>query len=152
MRQKYHINLSEEERGAIEKYCRSKRHSEQSRRRAKVILNLDESEGKSPDMAKVAERFHLDYETVWGLRRKYETKGLGAILSRKKREVPPVPAKVTGEVEAHIIAVCCSSAPEGKSKWTLKMIANKIVIDGVIDSISSETVRKVLKKHNLNHI
>jgi hypothetical protein len=59
-----------------------------------------------------------------------------------------VPAKITGEVEAHIIATACSAPPEGKEHWSLTMIANKIVLDGVIDSISDEAVRLVLKKRN----
>ncbi len=68
--------------------------------------------------------------------------------SRKKRESPPVPAKVTGEVEAHIVAVACSEPPEGRAEWTMQMIADKIVLDGVVESISDETVRRVLKKQN----
>jgi hypothetical protein len=53
--------------------------------------------------------------------------------------------------EAYIIATCCSAPPEGRSRWSMKMIADKIVLDGVVDSISDETVRTVLKKQNLNH-
>jgi hypothetical protein len=77
---------------------------------------------------------------------------LDAALLRKTRATPPVPAKVTGEVEAYIIATCCSAPPEGKAAWTMQMIADKIVLDGVIDSISDETVRLVLKKRNSSHI
>jgi hypothetical protein len=71
-------------------------------------------------------------------------------LQRKKRETPPVPGKVTGEVEAHIIATACSQAPEGRSGWTLKLIANKVVLDGVVESISDVTVMHVLKKRNIS--
>ena len=70
--------------------------------------------------------------------------------NRKKREAPPVPAKVTGEVEAHIIALACSTSPEGYSKWTLRLLANKTVELGYIESISHVTVSSVLKKMNLN--
>jgi len=76
---------------------------------------------------------------------------LKAALERKKREEPAVASIVTGEVEAYIIAVCCSAPPEGYSRWSMKMIANKIVLDKRIDAISDETVRKVLKKRNLSH-
>ena len=71
-------------------------------------------------------------------------------MYRKKRVSPPIEPKITGDVQAHIIACACSHAPEGKSRWTLQMIADKIVLDGVIDGISDEAVRKVLKKRNLN--
>ena len=73
-------------------------------------------------------------------------------MYRKKREIPPITPKVTGEVEAHIIATACSSPPCGKSSWTLSMIKNKVVLDGVIESIGKETVRLVLKKHNISLI
>jgi hypothetical protein len=56
----------------------------------------------------------------------------------------------TGEVEAHVIACACSAPPEGFTRWSMQMIADKIVLNGVIESISDETVRKVLKKRNLN--
>ena len=74
------------------------------------------------------------------------------MLARKSRTTPPVPAKVTGEVEAHIIATCCSSPPKGKAAWSMQMIADKIVLDGIVDSISDETVRLVLKKRNSSRI
>ena len=89
-------------------------------------------------------------EVVRKYRKQYATEGFEAVLLRKKRTVPPVPAKVTGEVEAHIIATCCSEPPEGKAVWTMQMIADKIVVDGIIDSLSDETVRLVLKKRNLS--
>jgi hypothetical protein len=66
--------------------------------------------------------------------------------------MPPVTPKVTGEVEAHIIACACSSPPEGFTRWSMQMIADKIVLNGVVESISDETVRLVLKKHNLSRI
>ncbi len=74
------------------------------------------------------------------------------LLARKKRETPPVPAKVTGEVEAHVIALACGKPPKGYSKWTLRLLANKAVELGYIDSISHVTVSNILKKTNLSLI
>lgn len=82
--------------------------------------------------------------------KRYEAGGVPEVLVRKKRATPSVAAKVTGEVEAHIIATCCSHPPEGKAAWSMQMIADKIVLDGIIDSISDEIVRLVLKKRNSN--
>lgn len=99
---------------------------------------------------KTAQKVKLHRETVYDIRAQFCTQGLGIALYRKKREAPPTKPKVTGEIEAHIIATACSSAPEGKSRRSAKMIADKIVVENHIDSISDDTIRRVLKKQNLN--
>ena len=86
------------------------------------------------------------------MRSSYCEKGLEATINRKKRETPPVPAKVTGEVEAHVAALACSEPPEGYSKWTLRLLADKTVELGYIDSISHVTISTILKKMNLSRI
>ena len=77
-------------------------------------------------------------------------KGLEATVFRKKRATPPVPPKVTGDVEAHIIALACSEPPEGYSKWTLRLLADKCVELNYAESLSHVTVSRVLKKTNLS--
>ena len=77
-------------------------------------------------------------------------KGLEATINRKKRETPPVPAKVTGDIEAHIIALACGEPPEGYSRWSVRLIAQKCVELNYIDSISHMTVSRILKKTNLS--
>ena len=145
--QKYHINLSTEERKRLKRHLRSKRHSMESKKHACILLDLDESKGKKlPALKIISARRGISEVTICKIRKQYAEEGLDSVLARKKRETPPVPAKVTGEVEAHIIATCCSTPPEGKAGWTMQMIADKIVLDGIIDSISDETVRLVLKK------
>ena len=147
MKQQYHVHLKASERQRLAKHIRSNNYSLESKKRAGVLLELDESEGHVPAPVKViARRKGVCEGSVRKYRKQYVTEGLEAVLQRRKRTVPPVPAKVTGEVEAHIIATCCSKPPEGKAAWTMQMIADKIVLEGVIDSISDETVRRVLKK------
>jgi hypothetical protein len=92
----------------------------------------------------------LHQENVYKIRKQFVTEGMERVLYRKKRETPPVPAKVTGEVEAHIIAIACGAVPKGQKRWTLRMIADKVVLEGVVDSLGKETVRRTLKKHNIN--
>lgn len=151
MEQKYHVNLNNEERKQLEKHRQSSKYSMESKKRAGVLLELDESENRIPAITKViAAHNGVGEETVRKYRKQFQTQGLSNMLNRKKRETPPVPAKVDGNVEAHIIAVCCSAPPEGKSQWSLQMIADRIVLDGVVESISDETVRRVLKKLNLS--
>ena len=145
--QKYHVKLSGEERKRVEKPLRSKKHSMESKKRAYILLDLDESLGtKLPTLKSISARRGVSDVTIYKTRKQYVEDGLDQALMRKKRETPPVAAKVTGEVEAYIIATCCSAPPEGKAAWTMQMIANKVVLDGVVDSLSDETVRLVLKK------
>lgn len=153
MKQQYHVELSEAERERLKKHIQSKKVSLESKKRAGALLSLDESEGRTPpEVKRIASKIGVSELSVRRYRQQYATKGLDAVLLRKKRTAPPVPPKVTGEVEAHIIATCCSEPPEGKAAWTMQMIAEKIILDGVVDSISDETVRLVLKKRRSSHI
>lgn len=148
MKQQYHVELSEAERDVLKKH-RQGDHSLESKNRAGALLDLDESGDRRPmSPKKIAAHNGVSETSVGRYRKQYATEGLEAVLFRKKRTVPPVPRKVTGEVEAHIIATCCSEPPEGKAVWTMKMVADKIVLDGIVESISDETVRLVLKKRN----
>lgn len=149
---KHHIVLTAKERGELEKYIYGKSGGKNSKKRAKVLLDLDESGGKRAyTIAAIQERCEVSEPTVYAVCKQYKVGGVKDVLSRKKRETPPVPAKVTGEVEARIIATCCSTPPEGFARWSARMIAEKIVVDGVVESICDETVRLVLKKRNLSH-
>jgi hypothetical protein len=144
MEQKYHVELSNEERSRLKKHLQSKRSGLESKKRAGVLLALDESGSHRPAAVKtIAAHKGVSEGSVRKYRKQYVTDGLETVLNRKKRETPPVPAKVTGNVEARIIAVCCSAPPEGKSQWTMRMIADRVMLNGVIESISDETVRRV---------
>jgi len=145
--QKYHIKLTGTERDSIEKTIHKKGTGIQATKRGKVLLDLDESSGRRLYSTKrIAGRQGVSEATISEVCKGYEAGGIEAVLGRKTRITPPVPAKVTGEVEAHIIATCCSTPPKGKAVWSMQMIADKIVLDGIVDSISDETVRLVLKK------
>jgi len=149
--QKRHVELDTASRKKIKMVLRSKRVTMEAKKRAQILLDIDESGGRKPEsVSTITAKRGVSPNTITNVRRKYTESGIDAAIFRKKRETPPVVAKVTGEVEAHIIAVCCSAPPEGKEHWSMKMIADKIVLDGVIGSISDETVRLVLKKRNLS--
>lgn len=147
---KYIIELSEEDR--IELYDIVTKGTSSARKilRANILLASDRHSDKYMTVSEIAKTYHTTPTTVQTVRSSYCEKGLAATINRKKRETPPVPAKVTGEVEAHIIALACSDPPEGYSKWTLRLLANKTVELGYIESISHVTVSSVLKKMNLS--
>jgi hypothetical protein len=152
--QKYSIKLDDAQRKELETFIKStsKNNTPQCKVHAKVLLCLDENGKKKLTPKQTATKCKLHRENIYKIRKQYHTKGVDRVLQRKKRETPPVPAKVTGDIEAHIIATACNTTPDGRKHWTLQMIADKIVLDGVIESIGKETIRRTLKKHNINPI
>lgn len=130
----------------------SKKNTPECKTHAKILLCLDENAEKTLTPEQTAVKCKIHVENVYKIRKLFCTQGMDRVLYRKKRETPPVPAKVTGEVEAYIVATACSQAPNGRAKWTLQLLTDKIVLDGVVDSISDETIRRVLKKRNISLI
>jgi len=148
------IELSADARNELEKFSKTGKHSVRLVNRAKIILELDEADGRKPlKQDQIAEKVGATRQTVNDAKQAFiEAKNVTEFLQRKKREMPPVEPKITGEVEAHIIALACSSVPEGCAKWGVRLLADKCVELGYIDSISFKSVQRVLKKHNLNRI
>ena len=146
------IELSTETRSELEKFTRTGKHSVKLVNRAKIILELDEAYGRKPlTQARIAEKIGVDRRTVNDAKQAFlAVDTVGKFLQRKKRETPPVQPKITGDVEAHIIALACSPVPEGCAKWTLRLLADKSVDLNYIDSISFKSVQRLLKKHNLS--
>ena len=148
---KWHVELENAAQKKIKMVLRSKKVSMEAKKRAQILIDVDESGGRKPEsLNTITAKRGVSQNMIIKVRRNYVEGGVDAAIFRKRRETPPVAAKITGEVEAHIIAVCCSAPPEGKDHWSMQMIANKVVLDGVIDSISDESVRLVLKKRNLS--
>lgn len=148
--QKYSVKLTTEQRKELEKISKSKNAKELTKQHAKVLLNLDEN-GENPlTVEQTAKKCKLHIENIYKIRKQFVVEGIDRALYRKKRETPPIEPKITGEVEAHIIAIACSAAPGGRKAWALQMIADKIVLDGILPSISDVSVMRTLKKHNIS--
>lgn len=145
---KYVIELSAEEKGKLTEIVTKGNSPARTILRANILLASDRQSEKYMTVSEVSKAYHTTPTTVQKVRASYCEKGLEATIHRKKRETPPVPAKVTGEVEAHVIALACGEPPEGYAKWTLRLLANKTVELGYIDSISHVTIRTILKKTN----
>ena len=147
---KYMIELSEEDKSALTEIVTKGTSPARTILRANILLASDRRNEKYMTVAEIANVYHTTPTTVQTVRTSYCEKGLEATIHRKKRETPPVPPKVTGEVEAHVIALACGEPPEGYSRWTLRLLAEKTVELGYIDSISHVTVSNILKKTNLS--
>ena len=146
------IELSAEARSELEKFTRTGKRSVKLVNRAKIILELDEANGRKPlTQAKIAEKIGVSRRTVNDAKQAFLVKdSVTVFLQRKKRETPPVAPKITGDVEAHIVALACSPVPVGCAKWSVRLLADKCVELNYIDSISFKSVQRVLKKHNLS--
>ena len=151
MVKKYRVSLSAAERADLETLVNKGKVAAHKRRHAQLLLKADEGEfGPSWTDEKIVEAFGVSRSAVEKLREQLVTRGLDAALTRA---VPDRSRsrKIDGEVEAHLIALVCNDPPEGRAKWTLKLLADRMVELDYVDSLSSETVRRTLKKTNLSH-
>lgn len=151
-KKKYAIDLSDKERQLLLKIIKTGKSPAKVILRANVLLSSDINSSKSLTVAETAKLFETTPTTVQNVRTTFAESGLDSALYRKQRMTPPVPAKVDGEVEAHIIALCCSQPPAGYSRWNVRLLADKCVELGYVDSISHMTINRTLKKTNLSLI
>ena len=119
--------------------------------RARILLKADAGElGPAYSDEQIKEAVEVSIPTIERTRKVFAREGLRAALTPKKPSKPSRPKKFDGEKEAHLIALACSEAPEGFSRWTLRLLAEKMVELNHFSSISHETIRQVLKKTNLD--
>ena len=147
---KYVIELSDQDKATLMEILKKGNSPARTILRANILLASDKQSDKYMTVSEIANAYRTTPTTVQTVRTSYCEKGLEATINRKERETPPIPAKVTGEVEAHVIALACGQPPEGYSKWTLRLLANKMIELGYIESISHVTISTILKKTNLS--
>jgi len=147
---RYEVNLSTEEKEMLNEITRNGKSTAKEIMHARILLATDDAREPKLTVRQVAEKCDSTTTTVQTVRRLYATQGFEAALERKKRETPPVEAKITGEVEAKLVALACTEPPEGRAHWALRLLADKAVELEIIDSISHSSVSTVLKKHNLS--
>jgi hypothetical protein len=147
---KYIIELSDADRKTLQEVVSKGKSSAKAILRANILLASDRNNKRHMTVAEIAETYHTTPTTVQNVRTSYANNGLEATIARKKRETPPVPPKVTGDVEAHIIALACGDPPEGYEKWTLRLLADKCVELNYAESLSHMTVSRILKKTKLS--
>jgi hypothetical protein len=148
------ILLTVKDRAGLERYCATGVHDVKLVTRARIILALDISGGRTPERQEaIAERLGISRQTVNNARRDFlAAKSLTIFLQRKQRETPPVPPKITGDLEARIIALACSEAPKGYSRWTLRLLSERCVQLHYSKTMSHMTISRLLKKRSLNLI
>lgn len=143
-----HITLTEEEQTELSQLIKSGKHLARVLGRARVLLLLDRSQGEKRKLQEVADAMLTSIGTVSNVKRRYLKGGLEQGLHDRPR--PGAKPKIDGEVEAHLIALVCSDPPEGQVRWTLRLLADKLVELELVESISHVAVGDALKKTNLS--
>jgi transposase len=146
---RYLVTLSPDERDRLTHLIRAGSSPAYRQVVARVLLKLDRSEGEPPPSdEQIAEALEISRRTVIRIKERFAKEGLDATLGRKYPQTRPERRRITGQEEAHLIALACGPAPEGQQHWTLRLLADKMVDLEYVDQVSHETVRQALKKMN----
>lgn len=148
---KYIVKLTAEERAELLGLIRVGKKAANKLMHARVLLSADENDTKLKQKTdeEISNEMHISSKTVARIRQRFVEEGLESALSRRPH-ANPKSRKIDGEQEAHLVALCCSTPPEGRSRWTLKLLANKLIALEIIDSVSPTTIGRVLKKTKSN--
>lgn len=147
MTKKYIVRLEPQEREDLHKLVSRGKGAARKLAHARMLLQADVSEG-GPGWTdgRIAEALGVRTRTVEHVRQRCVEQGLEAALERKKREHGPTPPILDGAKEARLVATCCSKPPPGRRRWTLHLLADRLVELKIVESISPDTVRRALKK------
>lgn len=145
MGKKYIVRLTGEEQERLKALVSKGRTSARKIRHAQVLLKVD-ADGPNWTDQQAAEAFGMRTNTVADIRQRFVEEGLERALDRKQPEEPPRRRKLDGAGEARLIAMACGEPPEGRARWTLRLLAGQLVELAIVDGISHETVRQTLKK------
>jgi transposase len=146
---KYKVTLTAEERNSLQELIASSKAAAKKLIHARILLKADAAPGGPAwTDARIADALEVNVTTVERLRERFVEQGLDAALDRKKQERPSRERTLDGNAEARLIALACSEPPQGRVRWTLRLLADKLVELEIVDAVSTETVRRVLKKTN----
>ena len=144
---KYVVRLSGEEREQLETLIRRGKSPARRLLKARILLKADVSEGCAGwSDSRIIRALDTSASMVYRVRQQLVEEGLEAVLSRKQRATPAVARIFDGEKEAKLIALACSKPPQGRARWTLRMLENKVVELAIVDRASDSTIGRVLKK------
>jgi len=151
MAPRYRVTLTKDERKELEEISSKGKRAARTVLYARALLLLDAGEqGPKWTVAKVAEALGVTSRSLEKLKKRFVEEGFKAAIERKQRVKPPREIQFGGEFEAQLLALACSDAPEGRERWTMRLLADKMVELKMVPSVSAMTVCKTLKKMNLS--
>jgi transposase len=148
MSQHLSITLTEQDRSHLESLIRQGNAPARVQTRARILLLADRNQDQPRTQEQIAQALFTSRPTVGATCRRFVQEGRDAALSEKPR--PGKAPKITGEAEAHLVALACSDPPNGRERWTLQLLADKLVELRLVDSISTVAIHQRLKKTTLN--
>ncbi len=147
MNKKYVVRLTDDERSNLHRMVSTGKAAARKILHARVLLQVDQSSvGPGWADTQVSESLRVHPNTIADIRQRFVEQGLEAALNRKKQERPSRQPRLDGKAEAHLIALRCGEPPEGRNRWTLRLLADRLVELQVVESVCYETVRRTLKK------
>ncbi len=151
MAPRYRVTLAKEERNYLEGISTKGKRAARTVLYARALLLLDAGEhGSKSIVAQVAEALGTTPRSLEHLKKRFVEEGLPASIERKKRVKPPREIQFGGEFEAQLLALACSEAPEGRKRWTVRLLAEKMIELKIVPTVSPMTVCNTLKKMNLS--
>ena len=151
MAPRYRVTLTKEERKDLEAISTKGKRAARTVLYARALLLLDAGDyGPKWIVAKVAEALGTTPRSLEHLKKRFVEEGLSVAIERKKRVKPPREIQFGGEFEAHLLALACSETPKGRKRWTVRLLAEKMVELKMVPSVSPMTVCNTLKKMNLS--
>lgn len=146
---KYKITLTAEERKSLQDMLAAGKAASKKLLHARILLKADAApKGPAWIDARIAEAFDVSIRTIERLRERFVEQGLEAALGRKQQDRPSREPILDGKAEARLIALACSAPPQGRARWTLRLLADRLIELEIVDTVSTETVRQALKKMN----
>jgi Homeodomain-like domain len=147
---KYRVFLTPQDRSRLERTVKTGSHPAQMILRARILLELDQRAGPVAFRAAIAGRVGASEIHVGRVARQFVESGgdVDSVIERKKRETPPVEPKLTGDVEARLIALACSSPPTGHARWSLRLLEKHVLLTDGMPALDHSTIGRALRKHN----
>jgi len=143
---KYRVTLTAEERAELEQMVSCGKAAARKLTHARILLLADDSGGEGCPDEQIVDALRTSLRTVSRIRRQLVTEGLDSALRRQQQPPRPDKIKIKGDVERRLIELACSDPPVGRCHWTLQLLADELVVLGLVDRIGIETVRLALKK------
>ena len=146
---RYKVTLTVDERKSLRDLVAAGRGASKKLLHARILLKADAApKGPAWTDARIAEALEVSTRTVERLRERFVELGLEAALGRRKQDRPSRERVLDGKAEARLIALACSAPPQGRARWTLRLLAGRLVELDIVEAVSTETVRRTLKKTN----
>jgi transposase len=143
---KFRVTLDAEERAALERLISMGKAASRKLTHARVLLLADNEQGGGHTDEEIVTALGVSLKTIARIRKRFVTEGIHSAIDHRPQPSRPDKIKIKGDVEQKLVELACTDPPQGRCHWTLKLLADEMVVLGLVNSISTETVRQALKK------